>query len=547
MGNIIKWIQGNPLKLAIPLQKVTITEQGKVTEPYIPNANETVKVVLSSTLAYRVRAYEFTPTVIDGNVVTIQDNGEMATGQYDITVLIKNNTTGEPHRSKWKYLVEIYDDNSPVVEEFDDFPDYGSGEIVDAAVVYFAKGDPFTYEDFTQEQINDLKKPAVDAAAEVAQLESQIQTAEAGRVTAEAGRVSNEDTRNVNEEAREGRETVRENNETDRERSETTRLQSESDREQAERGRVASETNREEAEAQRESASAAAVRAANAAAANANDKAALADSKATLAGEKAGLAGEKAGLADTKAALADEKAALADEKATEASNVVAVLTTGGGAVMLTVTNRQGASNTKEVGFRIYKTYDTVAAMNADAANVDEGRFVMIAGDVEQPDTGKLYVKGASSFTYITDLSGAQGIKGDAFTYADFTPEEIAGLQRPATEAAATANAAAANANTKAALADTKAQAADTAAQNAQTKATLADQKATEAGRVNATVSGTVLTVTDRNGVSMSVDTKGEKGNDVAFEMSNNGHLIVVSDTYNLSGFAIENQHLIITM
>ena len=123
MGNIIKWIQGNPLKLAIPLQKVTITEQGKVTEPYIPNANETVKVILSSTLAYRVRAYEFTPTVIDGNVVTIQDNGEMATGQYDITVLIKNNTTGEPHRSKWKYLVEIYDDNSPVVEEFDDFPD----------------------------------------------------------------------------------------------------------------------------------------------------------------------------------------------------------------------------------------------------------------------------------------------------------------------------------------------------------------------------------------------------------------------------------------
>ena len=81
------------------------------------------------------------------------------------------------------------------------------------------------------------------------------------------------------------------------------------------------------------------------------------------------------------------------------------------------------------------------------------------------------------------IQGQKGDKGDAFTYDDFTPEEIAELQRPATEAASAANEAAENAN----------------------------NKATEAERVNAELSGTTLTVTNRNGESVSVDTKGDKG------------------------------------
>lgn len=44
------------------------------------------------------------------------------------------------------------------------------------------------------------------------------------------------------------------------------------------------------------------------------------------------------------------------------------------------------------------------------------------------------------------LPGIKGEKGDPFTYDDFTPEQIAELQRPATEAAAVANQAAENAN-----------------------------------------------------------------------------------------------------
>ena len=44
------------------------------------------------------------------------------------------------------------------------------------------------------------------------------------------------------------------------------------------------------------------------------------------------------------------------------------------------------------------------------------------------------------------LPGIKGEKGDPFTYDDFTPEQIAELQRPATEAAAVANQAAGKAN-----------------------------------------------------------------------------------------------------
>lgn len=64
------------------------------------------------------------------------------------------------------------------------------------------------------------------------------------------------------------------------------------------------------------------------------------------------------------------------------------------------------------GFSIYKTYDSVSAMNADKANVAQGKFVLIASNVEDADNAKLYVKGASDFTFLTDLSGAQGIKGE---------------------------------------------------------------------------------------------------------------------------------------
>lgn len=86
-------------------------------------------------------------------------------------------------------------------------------------------------------------------------------------------------------------------------------------------------------------------------------------------------------------------------------------------------------------------------------------------------------------------------------------------------------AAANNADAKAALAQEKADLANQRAQEAQEAASLAEQKAakaeqaandstqktTEAGRVNATLEGNTLTITDRLGSSKTINVKGEKG------------------------------------
>ena len=76
-----------------------------------------------------------------------------------------------------------------------------------------------------------------------------------------------------------------------------------------------------------------------------------------------------------------------------------------------VQGEQGPKGETGEGFSIYRTYASIAVMEADAANVPEGKFVMISSTVADPDNAKLYVKGASTFTFVTDMSGAQGIQG----------------------------------------------------------------------------------------------------------------------------------------
>lgn len=63
-------------------------------------------------------------------------------------------------------------------------------------------------------------------------------------------------------------------------------------------------------------------------------------------------------------------------------------------------------------FSISYVFTSIAAMNAAYDQFDIGDFVLInTGSVEDPDTGKLYVKGATQWDYLTDLSGVQGIQG----------------------------------------------------------------------------------------------------------------------------------------
>ena len=78
---------------------------------------------------------------------------------------------------------------------------------------------------------------------------------------------------------------------------------------------------------------------------------------------------------------------------------------------VTITNRQGVSSSVNIGFEIYRTYTSVAAMNADAANVPEGKFVMIGTtDPTSSENARLYARaGASaqeSFMFLSDLDQA---------------------------------------------------------------------------------------------------------------------------------------------
>lgn len=77
--------------------------------------------------------------------------------------------------------------------------------------------------------------------------------------------------------------------------------------------------------------------------------------------------------------------------------------------LASITGPQGETGK---AFSIYKTYPTIEAMNADAANVPEGSFVLITSTEDDPDNAKLYVKATDAFSYLTDMSGAQGIQGE---------------------------------------------------------------------------------------------------------------------------------------
>ena len=79
-------------------------------------------------------------------------------------------------------------------------------------------------------------------------------------------------------------------------------------------------------------------------------------------------------------------------------------------------------------FSIKKTFPSIADMEAyTGTDVQVGNFVMISSTTSDPDNGKLYLKTATGYTFITDLSGAQGIKGET---GDTGPKGDTGAQGP---------------------------------------------------------------------------------------------------------------------
>lgn len=73
---------------------------------------------------------------------------------------------------------------------------------------------------------------------------------------------------------------------------------------------------------------------------------------------------------------------------------------------------QGPVGPQGEAFQIKKTYSSIEAMNADFYNMQVGDYVMIASTVELEDNAKLYTRGEEQWIFISDFSGAQGIKGE---------------------------------------------------------------------------------------------------------------------------------------
>lgn len=74
--------------------------------------------------------------------------------------------------------------------------------------------------------------------------------------------------------------------------------------------------------------------------------------------------------------------------------------------------KQGEIGATGEPFKIKKTYASVSEMNADFRNMEFGDYVMIASSVDVEDNAKLYTRGESAWIFISDFSGAMGIRGE---------------------------------------------------------------------------------------------------------------------------------------
>lgn len=247
----IIWVMGNRQSVIIPMEREVIPEEGNpYTDDFYPAEGDVVKVVLTGSY----RPYIYTPEV-DGNLLIVTDNGTLPKGLYGVQITVTGSNGETRLRSFWDQQIVVTERNNSVLKEWDEFKKQDVK--ARAAVFFFAKGDkgePFTYQDFTPEQIEDLKKPAYDAAAEVAALEQNIEAAEALRVEAEQGRVDAETLRVQTEQDRVGAEEERDTEEGKRVVAEQGRADAEALRVQAENQRGQAETLRGQAETQRQNA-----------------------------------------------------------------------------------------------------------------------------------------------------------------------------------------------------------------------------------------------------------------------------------------------------
>ena len=85
------------------------------------------------------------------------------------------------------------------------------------------------------------------------------------------------------------------------------------------------------------------------------------------------------------------------------------------------TGPTGPQGVQGQGFQIVKTYSSFSALSADStpSGINSGQFAIIQSTVNDPYNSRLYLWNGSSYSYVTDLSGATGLQG---------PQGIQGIQ-----------------------------------------------------------------------------------------------------------------------
>ena len=218
--------------------------------------------------------------------------------------------------------------------------------------------------------------------------------------------------------------------------------------------------------------------------------------------------------ANTAASNADSKATIANDAATNANNKAEIAQTA-------------ADNADEIRVQIESNEQTRQSneeARVTAENKRQTDWTDWFSDTLPNGVRKLWndfwANINASWTSFFGANEDSGVRGEWKTLKS----DIISKTQAADTSTSNANTAASNADNKAAVADSAASNANNKAALANEKAALADEKATRADnaavgaeKVNATISGTTLTVTDRNGASSSVDTKGEKGDDMTWQ------------------------------
>lgn len=104
---LIKHVKGNVLRLAIPLTiKIRDLVDGQPTEreeDFYPDASRGVKIVLDA--SYITRTFDGT---VSGNVVSMEDNGTLKLGYYQVEVLCYDDS-GTPYRYMARNIIAIVD------------------------------------------------------------------------------------------------------------------------------------------------------------------------------------------------------------------------------------------------------------------------------------------------------------------------------------------------------------------------------------------------------------------------------------------------------